>query len=55
MTPEQRFRATLEMIDLVHEFRMAGVRKDLPGADDSEVLAALRKRLEIAEKLGAVR
>lgn len=55
MTPEQRFRGTLDMIDLVHEPRMAGIRNDLPGADDSEVLAVLRKRLEIAENLGAVR
>ncbi len=55
MTPEQRFQGTLEMIDLVHEFRMAGIRHDLPGADDSEVLAVLRKRMEIAENLGAVR
>jgi hypothetical protein len=55
MTPEQRFRGTLDMIDLVHELRMAGIRRDLPGADDSEVLAVLRKRMEIAENLGAVR
>ena len=55
MTPEQRFRGTLDMIDLVHELRMAGIRHDLPSADDSEVLAVLRKRMEIAENLGAVR
>ena len=55
LTPEQRFRGTLEMIDLVHELRMAGIRHDFPGADDSEALAVLRKRMEIAEKLGAVR
>ena len=30
MTPEQRFRGTLDMIDLVHELRMAGIRHDLP-------------------------
>ena len=41
MTPEQRFRGTLDMIDLVHEIRMAGIRHDLPGADDSEVFAVL--------------
>ncbi len=51
MTPEQRFRGTLDMIDLVHELRMAGIRHDLPSADDSEVLAVLRKRMEIAETL----
>ncbi len=55
MTPEQRFRGTLDMIDLVHELRMAGIRHDLPSADDSEVLAVLRKRMQSAENLGAVR
>ena len=55
MTPEQRFRGTLDMIDLVQELRMAGIRRDFPSADDSEVLAVLRKRMEIAENLGAVR
>ena len=55
MTPEQRFRGTLDMIDLVHELRMAGIRHDLPSVDYSEVLPVLRKRMEIAENLGAVR
>ncbi len=55
MTPEQRFQATMEMIDLVHEFRMAGIRRDYPNADHAELLAILRKRIETAEGLGAVR
>jgi hypothetical protein len=55
MTPEQRFQGTLEMIDLVHELRMAGIRRDFPNADDAEVLAILRKRIEVAEGLNAVR
>ena len=42
MTPEQRFRSTLELIDLVQEFRMAGIRRDFPNADTAEVLAILR-------------
>jgi hypothetical protein len=55
MTPEQRFQTTLDLIDLVHQFRVAGIRRDFPNADDAEVLAILRKRIEIAEDLGAVR
>jgi len=55
MTPEQRFRGTLDMIDLVQELRMAGIRHDHSGADDSEVLAVLRKRMESAENLSVVR
>ena len=55
MTPEQRFLGTLDMIDLVHELRVAGIRRDFPNADDAEVLAILRKRIEVAEELGAVR
>jgi hypothetical protein len=55
MTPEQRFRGTLEMIDLVHELRMAGIRRDFPHADNAELLALLRTRLEMVESVGAVR
>ncbi len=55
MTPEQRFRGTLEMIDLVHELRMAGIRRDFPHAGNAELLALLRNRLEVAEGAGAVR
>lgn len=55
MTPEQRFRGTLEMIDLVYELRMAGIRRDFPNADHAEALALLRNRLELAEGVGAVR
>ena len=55
MTPEQRFRGTLEMIDLVHELRMAGIRRDFPKAKNAELLALLRNRLQVAEGVGAVR
>ena len=56
MTPEQRFRGTLDMIDLVHELRMAGIRHDLPGADEiPKRLRFFANGSEIAENLGAVR
>jgi hypothetical protein len=55
MTPEQRLQSTLDFIDLVYEFRVAGIRRDFPNATDAEVRAMLRKRIDIAESLGAVR
>jgi hypothetical protein len=55
MTPEQRFLCTLELSDLVYEFRVAGIRHDFPDATDKEVRAILRKRIDLVESLGAVR
>ena len=43
MTPEQRLRGTLDMIDLVHELRIAGIRRDFPNADHAEVLRSILK------------
>ncbi len=55
MTPEQRLHLTAELSDLVHELRMAGIRRDYPNANHAELLAVLRKRIQTAEGLSVVR
>ena len=55
MTPEQRFMSMLDMIDVVRELRIAGIKHDFPDAKDDEINTILRKRIETVEALDVVR
>lgn len=53
MTEEERFRAGPQLFDFACEWTKAGIRMDHPDANEAEVLALLRKRLALAERLEA--
>ncbi len=46
MTPEQKLLAGLDLFDLSCRIMSDGIRMQFPEADDAEVLAILRQRLE---------
>lgn len=51
MTPEQRFMATLDLIDLVRELNLAGIRSQFPGADEDRVDEIFMERRQLARRL----
>jgi hypothetical protein len=54
LTPEQRFKGTLDLIDLVYEINVAGIRDRFPDADDAQIRAILLERRRIVQSLDAV-
>jgi hypothetical protein len=51
MTPEERFYGTLEMIDLSRELMRAGIRMQVPGADEDDVRRIMRERIRTAQAI----
>jgi hypothetical protein len=55
LTPEQRFLAALELIDLNYSLRRAGVIHDHPDASEAEIREILSGQIETIRNLDAVR
>lgn len=51
MSPEEKLFAGAELFDYACEITKAGIRHQLPEADEEEVLRILRERLALAERL----
>ena len=54
MTEQQRFRGTLEMIDLSRGLNISGIRHRHPDADDAQVREILLKQHRILREVEAI-
>lgn len=55
MPPEERVMDGPRLFDYACSITMSGLRHENPNATEAELRAALRKRLELAEKLQTTR